>query len=128
MKEKTKNYRKKQEVDEDGLEIGKYVYATYTLRVRIVTLRYVLRPYGVIRLCSPICNSCAIILFPTSFMILLSYTTSIVEEEEPDLIDDDDVIKFRWDGKGRFMDLPKLASTLEEAHAAEESMSGYRER
>ena len=61
-------------------------------------------------------------------MILLSYTTSIVEEEEPDLIDDDDVIKFRWDGKGRFMDLPKLASTLEEAHAAEESMSGYRER
>ena len=44
------------------------------------------------------------------------------------MIDDDDVIKFRWDGKGRFMDLPKLASTLEEAHAAEESMSGYRER
>jgi hypothetical protein len=50
------------------------------------------------------------------------------KEEEPDLIDDDDVIKFRWDGKGRFMDLPKLTSTLEEARAAEESMSGYRER
>ena len=58
----------------------------------------------------------------------LHYTTSLSKEEEPDLIDDDDVIKFRWDGKGRFMDLPKLTSTLEEARAAEESMSGYRER
>ena len=46
MKEKTKNYRKKQEVDEDGLEIGTYVYATCTLRVRIVTLCNVVRPYG----------------------------------------------------------------------------------
>lgn len=49
MKEKTKNYRKKQEVDEDGLEIGMYVYATCTLRVRIVTLYYVMLCYDAIR-------------------------------------------------------------------------------
>ena len=48
MKEKTKNYRKKQEVDEDGLEIGKYAYVMCTLRIRIVTLYYVVVPYGVI--------------------------------------------------------------------------------
>jgi hypothetical protein len=35
-------------------------------------------------------------------------------EEEEHLIDDQDVKKFYWDGKGRFADAKKLAEILEE--------------
>lgn len=38
------------------------------------------------------------------------------------------VKKFYWDGKGRFMDVTKLNQTLQEAKAAQQSMSDYRER
>ena len=62
-------------------------------------------------------------------VMLYDVTRTFTEEEpEPDLIDDEDVIKFHWDGKGRFMDVVKLTACLDEVKAAEESMSNYRER
>jgi hypothetical protein len=43
-------------------------------------------------------------------------------------MDDEDVVKFHWDGKGRFMDVVKLTACLDEAREAQESMASYRER
>lgn len=63
-----------------------------------------------------------------TYSVTLRDVTRITEEPEPDLIDDEDVIKFHWDGKGRFMDVVKLTACLDEVKAAEESMSNYRER
>jgi hypothetical protein len=72
------------------------------------------------------------ISFPTSFtptsLTLPPPSSSTEEEHEQDLMDDEDVVKFHWDGKGRFMDVVKLTACLDEAREAQESMASYRER
>ena len=65
---------------------------------------------------------------PTHLLSPSSSSSCIEEEHEQDLMDDEDVVKFHWDGKGRFMDVVKLTACLDEAREAQESMANYRER
>jgi hypothetical protein len=65
---------------------------------------------------------------PTHLLSPSSSSSHTEEEHEQDLMDDEDVVKFHWDGKGRFMDVVKLTACLDEAREAQESMANYRER
>ena len=68
------------------------------------------------------------LFLPTHLLSPSSSSSRIEEEHEQDLMDDEDVVKFHWDGKGRFMDVVKLTACLDEAREAQESMANYRER